>query len=364
MLTTDLSLRLDPAYEKISRRFLENPDEFADAFARAWFKLTHRDMGPRARYLGSDVPQEELLWQDPIPVVNHALIDENDIAQLKGKILNTGLSTSQLVATAWASASTFRGSDKRGGANGARIRFAPQSDWKVNNPAQLRQVLDKLENIKTEFDAAQGNGKKVSLADLIVLAGCAGVEKAAKEAGYSVTVPFTPGRMDASLEQTDAESFGYLEPKTDGFRNYRSTKSAVSTEELLIDKANLLTLTAPELTVLLGGLRVLDINSDGTKNGIFTHRPGQLTNDFFINLLDMNTQWQAVSNDKELYAGNDRTTGQPKWIGTRADLVFGSNSELRAVAEVYASSDAQEKFINDFVSTWNKVMNLDRFDLI
>jgi catalase-peroxidase len=364
MLTTDLSLRLDPAYEKISRRFLENPDEFADAFARAWFKLTHRDMGPRARYLGSDVPQEELLWQDPIPAVNHALIDENDIAQLKGKILNTGLSTSQLVATAWASASTFRGSDKRGGANGARIRFAPQSDWKVNNPAQLRQVLDKLENIKTEFDAAQGGGKKVSLADLIVLAGCAGVEKAAKEAGYSVAVPFTPGRMDASLEQTDAESFGYLEPKTDGFRNYRSTKSAVSTEELLIDKANLLTLTAPELTVLLGGLRVLDINSDGTKNGVFTHRPGLLTNDFFINLLDMNTQWKAVSNDKELYAGNDRNTGQPKWIGTRADLVFGSNSELRAVAEVYASSDAQEKFINDFVSTWNKVMNLDRFDLI
>lgn len=364
MLTTDLSLRLDPAYEKISRRFLENPDEFADAFARAWFKLTHRDMGPRARYLGSDVPQEELLWQDPIPAVNHALIDENDIAQLKGKILNTGLSTSQLVATAWASASTFRGSDKRGGANGARIRFAPQSDWKVNNPAQLKQVLDKLENIKTEFDAAQGGGKKVSLADLIVLAGCAGVEKAAKEAGYSVTVPFTPGRMDASLEQTDAESFGYLEPKTDGFRNYRNTKSAVSTEELLIDKANLLTLTAPELTVLLGGLRVLDINSDGTKNGVFTHRPGQLTNDFFINLLDMNTQWKAVSNDKELYAGNDRNTGQPKWIGTRADLVFGSNSELRAVAEVYASSDAQEKFINDFVATWNKVMNLDRFDLI
>jgi len=364
MLTTDLSLRLDPAYEKISRRFLENPDEFADAFARAWFKLTHRDMGPRARYLGSDVPQEELLWQDPIPAVNHALIDESDIAQLKGKILNAGLSTSQVVATAWASASTFRGSDKRGGANGARIQFAPQSEWQVNNPVQLRQVLNKLENIKTEFDAAQGGGKKVSLADLIVLAGCAGVEKAAKEAGYSVTVPFTPGRMDASLEQTDAESFGYLEPKADGFRNYRKTKSAVSTEELLIDKANLLTLTAPELTVLLGGLRVLDINSDGTKNGVFTHRPGQLTNDFFINLLDMNTQWQAVSNDKELYAGNDRTTGQPKWIGTRADLVFGSNSELRAVAEVYASSDAQEKFINDFVATWNKVMNLDRFDLI
>jgi len=364
MLTTDLSLRLDPAYAKISRRFLENPDEFADAFARAWFKLTHRDMGPRSRYLGADVPQEELLWQDPIPEVNHTLIDENDIAQLKGKIVNAGLNTSQIVATAWASASTFRGSDKRGGANGARIRFAPQKDWQVNNPVQLGQVLNKLENIKTEFDAAQSNGKKVSLADLIVLAGCAGVEKAAKDAGYSVTVPFSPGRMDASLEQTDAESFGYLEPKADGFRNYRNTKSAVSTEELLIDKANLLTLTAPELTVLLGGLRVLDINSDGTKNGVFTHRPGQLTNDFFINLLDMNTQWKAVSNDKELYTGSDRTTGQPKWIGTRADLVFGSNSELRAVAEVYASSDAQEKFINDFVATWNKVMNLDRFDLV
>ncbi|TDX12742.1 catalase/peroxidase HPI [Flavobacterium sp. S87F.05.LMB.W.Kidney.N] len=364
MLTTDLSLRLDPEYEKISRRFLENPDQFADAFSRAWFKLTHRDMGPRARYLGPDVPQEELLWQDPIPEVNHKLIDENDIAQLKEKILNTGLSTSQLVATAWASASTFRGSDKRGGANGARIRLEPQIDWEVNNPTQLRQVLNQLETIRVEFDNAQIDGKKVSLADLIVLAGAAAVEKAAKEAGSTVVVPFTPGRMDASSEQTDVESFGYLEPKVDGFRNYRKTKSPVSTEELLIDKANLLTLTAPELTVLLGGLRVLDINTDGSKNGVFTHRPGKLTNDFFINLLDMNTQWQAVSNDKELYAGNDRATGQPKWIGTRADLVFGSNSELRAVAEVYASTDAQEKFVNDFVATWNKVMNLDRFDLV
>jgi len=359
MLTTDLSLRLDPAYEKISRRFLENPNEFADAFARAWFKLTHRDMGPRECYLGPEVPQEELLWQDPIPEVNHTLIDENDVAQLKEKIVSTGLTTSQLVATAWASASTFRGSDKRGGANGGRIRLAAQKDWQVNNPAQLRQVLDKLEVIKAEFDAAQVN-KKVSLADLIVLAGCGGVEKAT---GNTVKVPFTTGRMDASQEQTDVESFGYLEPKADGFRNYRKTRSTVSTEELLIDKANLLTLTPPELTVLLGGLRVLDINTDGSKNGVFTHRPGQLTNDFFINLLDMNTQWKAVSNDKELYAGNDRNTGQPKWIGTRADLIFGSNSELRAIAEVYASADAQTKFVNDFVATWNKVMNLDRFDL-
>ncbi|WP_310004252.1 catalase/peroxidase HPI [Flavobacterium granuli] len=362
MLTTDLSLRLDPEYEKISRRFLENPDQFADAFSRAWFKLTHRDMGPVTRYLGADVPQEELLWQDPIPAVNHELIDQNDIEQLKGKILNSGLSVSQLVGTAWASASTFRGSDKRGGANGARIRLAPQKDWAVNNPAQLKSILDKLESIQAEFNAAQG-GKKVSLADLIVLAGCAGVEKAAAAGGSSISVPFTPGRMDASAEQTDIESVGFLEPKTDGFRNYRRTKSSVATEELLIDKAHLLTLTAPELTVLLGGLRVLDINADGSKNGVFTHRPGQLTNDFFVNLLDMNTQWQSVSNDKELYTGNDRSTGQPKWIGTRADLVFGSNAELRALAEVYASSDAQEKFVKDFVATWNKVMNLDRFDL-
>ena len=363
MLTTDLSLRLDPEYEKISRHFLENPDAFADAFSRAWFKLTHRDMGPVTRYLGADVPQEQLLWQDPIPAVNHELIDQNDIEQLKGKILNSGLSVSQLVSTAWASASTFRGSDKRGGANGARIRLAPQKDWAVNNPAQLKSILDKLESIQSEFNTAQGGGKRVSLADLIVLAGNAGVEKAAAAGGSSVTVPFTPGRMDASAEQTDVESVGYLEPKTDGFRNYRNTKSPVATEELLIDKAHLLTLTAPELTVLLGGLRVLDINADGSKNGVFTHRPGQLTNDFFVNLLDMNTQWQSLSNDKELYAGNDRSTGQPKWIGTRADLVFGSNAELRALAEVYASSDAQEKFAKDFVAAWNKVMNLDRFDL-
>lgn len=363
MLTTDLSLRLDPEYEKISRRFLENPDQFADAFSRAWFKLTHRDMGPVSLYLGADVPKEELIWQDPIPAVNHELINESDIEQLKGKILNSGLSVSQLVSTAWASASTFRGSDKRGGANGARIRLAPQKDWAVNNPAQLKTVLDKLESIQAEFNAAQGGGKKVSLADLIVLAGSAGVEKAAAAAGSSVSVPFTPGRMDASAEQTDAESVGFLEPKTDGFRNYRRTKSSVATEELLIDKAHLLTLTAPELTVLLGGLRVLDINADGSKNGVFTNRPGQLTNDFFVNLLDMKTQWQSVSNDKELYSGNDSSTGQPKWIGTRADLVFGSNAELRALAEVYASSDAKEKFVKDFVATWNKVMNLDRFDL-
>lgn len=363
MLTTDLSLRLDPEYEKISRRFLENPDQFADAFARAWYKLTHRDMGPLSRYLGPDVPKEELLWQDPIPALNHELIDQNDIEQLREKILNSGLSISQLVATAWASASTFRGSDKRGGANGARIRLAPQKDWPVNNPPQLKVVLEKLESIQADFNAAQGSGKKVSLADLIVLGGCAGVEKAAAAAGFTVTVPFYQGRMDANQEQTDIESVAFLEPKADGFRNYRRTKSAVATEELLIDKAHLLTLTAPELTVLLGGLRVLDINTDGSKNGVFTSRPGQLTNDFFVNLLDMGTQWQAVSNDKELYAGNDRKTGQPKWIATRADLVFGSNSELRAVAEVYASSDAQEKFVKDFVAAWNKVMNLDRFDL-
>lgn len=362
MLTTDLSLRLDPVYEKISRRFLENPDEFADAFARAWFKLTHRDMGPRARYLGADVPQEELLWQDPIPEVNHALIDANDAAQLKSKIKASGLSVSQLVSTAWASASTFRGSDKRGGANGSRIRLAPQKDWEVNNPAQLKEVLAKLEQIQTEFNNTN-NGKKVSLADLIVLAGSTGIEIAAEKAGSSITVPFSPGRMDASQEQTDIESVGYLEPKADGFRNYRKIKSPVFTEELLIDKAHLLTLTAPELTVLLGGLRVLEINTDGSKNGVFTNRPGQLTNDFFVNLLDMSTEWKALSDDKELYSGSDRTSGQLKWIGTRADLVFGSNSELRAIAEVYASSDAKEKFLNDFVRVWTKVMNLDRFDL-
>ncbi|WP_285055778.1 catalase/peroxidase HPI [Pedobacter ginsengisoli] len=363
MLTTDLALRFDPVYEKISRHFLENPEEFTDAFARAWFKLTHRDMGPRARYLGPDVPAEELLWQDPIPAVDHKLIDENDSAVLKSKVLGSGLSVSELVSTAWASASTFRGSDKRGGANGARIRLAPQKYWQVNNPSQLQRVLDKLESIQKEFNGAQSDGKKVSLADLIVLAGCAGIEKAAKDAGHLITVPFAPGRMDASQEQTDVESVGYLEPIADGFRNYRKSKIPVSTEELLIDKAQLLTLTAPELTVLVGGMRVLDTNFDGSKHGVFTSNTGKLTNDFFVNLLDMSTAWKAVSQDRELYEGSDRATGEIKWTATRADLVFGSNSELRAIAEVYGSADAQDKFVKDFVSAWNKVMNLDRFDL-
>lgn len=363
MLTTDLSLRFDPVYEKISRRFLENPDDFADAFARAWFKLTHRDMGPRERYLGPEVPQEELLWQDPIPAVDHTLIDSSDIAALKTKVFESGLSVSELVSTAWASASTFRGSDKRGGANGARIRLAPQKYWQVNINAQLQKVLNVLEGIQKEFNSAQANGKKVSLADLIVLAGSAGVEKAAAAAGHAIAVPFTPGRMDASQEQTDVESFGYLEPAADGFRNYRRSKVPVSTEELLIDKAHLLTLTAPELTVLVGGLRALNTNFDGSKHGVFTARPGQLTNDFFVNLLDMNTVWKATAADRELYEGRDRNTGEIKWTGTRADLVFGSNSELRAVAEIYASADAQDKFAKDFVAAWTKVMNLDRFDL-
>ncbi|RCH55861.1 catalase/peroxidase HPI [Mucilaginibacter hurinus] len=363
MLTTDLALRFDPAYEKISRRFLENPDAFADAFARAWFKLTHRDMGPRSRYLGAEVPAEELLWQDPIPEVNHELINDSDITVLKSKVLDSGLTVSELVTTAWASASTFRGSDKRGGANGARIRLAPQRYWQVNNPARLQKVLSVLEGILTEFNVAQTGNKRISLADLIVLAGCAGIEKAAKDAGHPAVVPFTPGRMDASQEQTDVESFGYLEPIADGFRNYRKSKIPVSTEELLIDKAQLLTLTAPELTVLLGGMRVLDTNFDGSKHGVFTNRPGQLTNDFFVNLLDMNTAWKATTPDKELYEGTCRTYGHTKWTATRADLVFGSNSELRAVAEVYASADAQIKFINDFVAAWDKVMNLDRFDI-
>ncbi|MFC5412403.1 catalase/peroxidase HPI [Larkinella bovis] len=363
MLTTDLSLRFDPVYEKISRRFLEDPDAFADAFARAWFKLTHRDMGPRARYLGPDVPDEVLLWQDPIPAVDHVLINESDIAGLKAIILASGLTVSELVSTAWASASTFRGSDKRGGANGARIRLAPQKDWPVNNPAKLQTVLSKLESIQQAFNNAQADSKKVSLADLIVLAGVAGVEKAASDAGYPVTVPFTPGRMDASQEQTDVESVGYLEPAADGFRNYRKPNLPVSTEELLIDKAQLLTLTAPELTVLVGGMRVLDTNFDGSKHGVFTQRPGKLTNDFFVNLLDMNTAWKAMGEDRELYLGTDRPTGQPKWTATRADLVFGSNSELRALAEVYGSADAQEKFVKDFVAAWSKVMNLDRFEL-
>lgn len=363
MLTTDLSLRLDPVYEKISRHFYENPDAFADAFARAWFKLTHRDMGPRARYLGPDVPQEELIWQDPIPAVNHELVNDADVEALKAKVLNSGLTISELVSTAWASASTFRGSDKRGGANGARIRLEPQRNWAVNNPAQLQKVLGVLEDIQNEFNAQNG-GKKISLADLIVLAGSAAVEAAAKNAGHDVKVPFAPGRMDASQEQTDVESMGYLEPAADGFRNYLKTKFTVSTESLLIDKAQLLTLTAPELTVLVGGMRALDTNFDGSKHGVFTSHPGVLTNDFFVNLLDMGTQWKAMSDDKEVYIGTDRKTGQPKWTATRADLVFGSNSELRAIAEVYGSADAQGKFVNDFVSAWTKVMNLDRFDLV
>jgi catalase-peroxidase len=363
MLTTDLSLRLDPAYEKISRRFYENPAQFADAFARAWFKLTHRDMGPRARYLGPEVPAEELIWQDPIPAVNHKLIDQQDIAALKGKILASGLSVSELVSTAWASASTFRGSDKRGGANGARIRLAPQKDWDVNQPAQLAKVLKTLEGIQSEFNRAQSGGKKVSLADLIVLAGCAGVEQAAKNAGHAVTVPFAPGRMDASPEQTDVESFAVLEPVADGFRNYVGGNYPVPAEEFLIDRAQLLTLTAPEMTVLIGGMRVLNTNVGGTKHGVFTKQPGALTNEFFVNLLDMGTEWKAAADAKDVFEGRDRKTGALKWTGTRVDLVFGSNSELRALAEVYGSSDAQAKFVQDFVAAWAKVMNLDRYDL-
>lgn len=361
MLTTDLSLRFDPEYEKISRRFYENPDEFADAFAKAWFKLTHRDMGPRERYLGADVPQQVFTWQDPVPAVDHELINEEDIAQLKVQLNALDLSVSELVGTAWASVSTFRGSDKRGGANGARIRLEPMKNWEVNNPIQLNKVLTALENVQSQFNAS---GKKVSLADLIILAGNVGIEKAAKNAGFNVQIPFAPGRTDASQEQTDVESVAFLEPIADGFRNYRkNSRSSVSTEELLIDKAQLLTLTAPELTVLLGGLRSININFDASKNGVLTDRPGQLTNDFFVNLLDMNTQWKAMGTEKEMYLGTDRKTGTPKWTGTRADLVFGSNAELRAIAEVYASADAQDKFINDFVSAWTKVMNADRFDL-
>jgi catalase-peroxidase len=363
MLTTDLSLRFDPAYEKVSRRFMENPDQLADAFARAWFKLTHRDMGPRARYLGPEVPAEELIWQDPIPAVNHKLVNGKDVAALKGKILASGLSVSALVSTAWASASTFRGSDKRGGANGARIRLAPQKDWEVNQPAQLAKVLKTLEGIQSAFNSAQSGGKKVSLADLIVLAGCAGVEQAAKNAGHKVTVPFTPGRMDASAKQTDVASFAVLEPIADGFRNYQKTRYAVSAEELLIDKAQLLTLTAPEMTVLVGGMRVLKANFGQTRHGVFTERPEALTNDFFVNLLDMRTTWKATAKDNNVFEGHDRATGELKWTGTRVDLIFGSNSQLRALAEVYACEDSQEKFLHDFVAVWNKVMNLDRFDL-
>jgi catalase-peroxidase len=362
MLTTDLALRVDPAYEKISRRFYEHPDEFADAFARAWFKLTHRDMGPRPRYLGPEVPAEELIWQDPIPAVDHKLIDEQDIAALKGKILASGLTVSQLVSMAWASASTFRGSDKRGGANGARIRLTPQKYW-ASQPEQLAKVLTTLEEIQSDFNSNQSGGKKVSLADLIVLAGCAGVEQAAKTAGHTVTVPFSPGRMDASQEQTDVESFEVLEPIADGFRNYLKRKYTIPSEKLLIDKAQLLTLTAPELTVLVGGMRVLNTNVGEAKHGVFTSRPGALTNDFFVNLLDMGTEWKPVSDAGDVFEGRDRKTGEVKWTGTRVDLIFGSNSQLRAVAEVYGSSDAQEKFVLDFVTAWNKVMNLDRFDL-
>lgn len=363
MLTTDLALRFDPVYEKISRRFMENPDQFADAFARAWFKLTHRDMGPGARYLGSEVPVEELIWQDPIPAINHPVIDAHDVAVLKGKILSSGLPISELVSTAWASASTFRGSDKRGGANGARIRLAPQKDWEVNQPAQLAKVLKTLEEIQSAFNNAQTGGKKVSLADLIVLAGNAGIEKAAKNAGHEVAVPFTPGRMDALQEQTDAASFAVLEPIADGFRNYLKGRYSVPSETLLIDKAQLLTLTAPEMTVLIGGLRVLNTNSGQTRHGVFTARPETLTNDFFVNLLDMSTEWKPVTKEAELFEGKDRKTGQLKWTASRVDLVFGSNSQLRALAEVYGCQDSQEKFLHDFVAAWNKVMNLDRFDL-
>ena len=363
MLTTDLSLRFDPIYEKISRRFYENPDEFADAFARAWFKLTHRDMGPIARYLGPEVPKEELIWQDPVPKVNHKLIDSQDIDVLKHKILGLGIPVGTLVAVAWGSASTFRGSDMRGGANGARIRLAPQKDWAVNNPEQLDKVLTALEGIQMEFNAAQTAGKRVSMADLIVLAGCAAVEKGAKDAGSDVKVPFTPGRTDATQEQTDVEAFEPLEPVADGFRNYLKTKYAVPSEALLVDRAQLLTLTTPEMTVLVGGMRALEANYDHSNYGIFTNRPGQLTNDFFVNLLDMGTIWTATSEEQELFDGRDRTTGTKKWAATRVDLIFGSNSELRAIAEVYASTDGKEKFVKDFIAAWTKVMNLDRFDL-
>ena len=363
MTTADLSLRHDPIYEPIARHYLQNPEKFADAFARAWFKLTHRDMGPRSRYLGPEVPTEELIWQDPVPEVDHELIDKQDIADLKGKILASGLSISELVSTAWASASTFRGSDKRGGANGARIRLAPQKDWEVNQPAQLKIVLQTLEAIQKEFNSAQSGGKMVSLADVIVLGGCAAVEKGAKNAGYDVTVPFTPGRTDASQEQTDVESFAVLEPAADGFRNYLKTKHAISAEELLVDRAQLLTLTAPEMTVLVGGMRVLGANLGGSQHGVFTERPEALTNDFFVNLLDMRTAWKPTAEDNGVFEGRDRATGELKWTGTRVDLIFGSNSQLRALAEVYACEDSSDKFVHDFVAVWNKIMNLDRFDL-
>jgi len=363
MTTADLSLRFDPIYEPIARRYQQNPEEFADAFARAWFKLTHRDMGPRSRYLGPEVPEEELIWQDPVPAVDHELIDAQDIDALKDKILASGLTVSQLVSTAWASASTFRGSDKRGGANGARIRLAPQKDWEVNQPDQLDPVLGILEGIKEAFNNAQSGGKKVSLADLIVLGGCTGVEQAAKDAGHDVTVPFTPGRTDASGAQTDTVSFHVLEPVADGFRNYQKKKYAVSPEEMLLDRAQLLTLTAPEMTVLVGGMRALNANFGQSRHGVFTQRPGTLTNEFFVNLLDMSTEWKATSDDEDLFEGRDRKSGELKWTGTRVDLVFGSNSQLRALAEVYGCEDSQEKFVNDFIAAWHKVMNLDRFDV-
>jgi catalase-peroxidase len=364
MLTTDLALRFDPAYEKISRRFYENPDLFADAFARAWFKLTHRDMGPLSRYLGPLVPKTPLLWQDPVPAVDHALVGEEDIAALKARILSSGLSISQLVTTAWASAATFRGSDKRGGANGARIRLAPQKDWEVNQPAELAGVLKTLEAIQAEFNGRQSGAKKISLADLIVLGGSAAVEEAAKKAGHAVTVPFSPGRTDASQEQTDVSSFAVLEPAADGFRNYLSKGLGTPAEQLLVDRAQLMTLTAPEMTVLIGGLRALDANVGQSKHGVFTDQPGTLTNDFFVNLLDMTTEWKASATSDGVFEGRDRTTGQVKWTGTRVDLVFGSNSQLRAIAEVYGAADAKEAFVKDFVAAWTKVMTLDRFDLV
>lgn len=363
MLTTDLALKVDPEYEKISRHFYENPDEFADAFARAWFKLVHRDMGPKSRYLGPEVPEEDLLWQDPIPEADHELIDDEDIARLKGKILNSGLTVSELVSAAWASASTFRGSDYRGGANGARVRLAPQKDWEVNNPEQLSKVLGTLEDIQNTFNGSQPSDKRVSMADLIVLGGCAAIEKAAEKAGHDVTVPFTPGRTDATQEQTDVESFEWLKPDADGFRNYYDTNRNASAEELLVDRAQLLTLTVPEMTVLLGGMRVLDTNYDGSEHGVFTDKPGTLTNDFFLNLLEPGTVWKAKSDKKDVFEIRDRESGDVKWTGTRTDLVFGSNSELRAIAEVYGSEDSEEKFVKDFVAAWDKVMNLDRFDL-
>ncbi|MBU2287176.1 MAG: catalase/peroxidase HPI, partial [Gammaproteobacteria bacterium] len=368
MLTTDLSLRMDPAYEKISRRFMQNPDQFADAFARAWFKLTHRDMGPRARYLGPEVPAEELIWQDPIPAVDHPLVDDNDVAELKRRVLASGVTPSQLITMAWASASTYRGSDMRGGANGARIRLAPQKDWAVNQPEQLAKVLKALEGVRSEFNGAQNNngqkgGKKISLADLIVLAGSAGIEEAARQGGQSVTVPFTPGRMDASQEQTEVESFEPLEPIADGFRNYVKQRYSVPAEVLMVDKAQLLTLTAPEMTVLVGGLRVLGVSAGSSKHGVFTAKPGTLSNDFFVHLLDMGVEWKPTSDGQDIFEGRDRKSGEAKWTGTRADLVFGSNAQLRAIAEIYASGDSKQKFIDDFVAAWTKVMNLDRFDL-